>query len=64
MGDSAYADGALSAILAGAGFEVVAKAPPVRNATGLFTKNRFRVDLGTQRVTCPAGLTRRHQIHP
>jgi hypothetical protein len=27
----------------------------VRNATGLFTKDRFSVDLATQSVTCPAG---------
>ncbi len=37
------------------GFEVEAKVPPVRNATGLFTKDRFSVDLETQSVTCPAG---------
>ena len=37
------------------GFAVVAKVPPVRNATGLFTKDRFSVDLATQSVTCPAG---------
>jgi len=55
VGDSAYADGATRATLAGAGFEVVAKVPPVRNATGLFTKDRFSVDLETQSVTCPAG---------
>ena len=55
LGDSAYADGATRATLAEAGFEVVAKVPPVRNATGLFTKDRFRVDLETQSVTCPAG---------
>ena len=55
VGDSAYADGATRATLAGAGFEVVAKVPPVRNATGLFTKDRFRVDLKSQSVTCPAG---------
>ena len=33
----------------------MAKVPPVRNATGLFTKDRFSVDLVTQSVTCPAG---------
>ena len=27
----------------------------MRNATGLFTKDRFSVDLATQSVTCPAG---------
>jgi len=55
MGDSAYADGATRAALGQAGFEVVAKVPPVRNATGLFTKDRFGVDLETNTVTCPAG---------
>jgi hypothetical protein len=62
LGDSAYADGATRAALGEAGFEVVAKVPPVRNATGLFTKDRFRVDLATQSVTCPAG--RRVAINP
>jgi hypothetical protein len=55
LGDSAYADGATRKTLTDAGFEVVAKVPPVRNATGLFTKDRFSVDLVTQSVTCPAG---------
>jgi hypothetical protein len=55
FGDSAYADGPTRQALGDAGFEVVAKVPPVRNATGLFTKDRFGVDLATQSVTCPAG---------
>jgi len=55
LGDSAYADGATRKALGHAGFEVVAKVPPVRNATGLFTKDRFRVDLDDHSVTCPAG---------
>jgi hypothetical protein len=55
LGDSAYADGATRAALGQAGFEVVAKVPPVRNATGLFTKDRFVVDLEASTVTCPAG---------
>ncbi len=55
LGDSAYADGATRAALREAGFEVVAKVPPVRNATGLFTKDRFDVDLETNSVTCPVG---------
>ena len=48
VGDSAYADGATRQALGEAGFEVVAKVPPVRNATGLFTKDRFHVDLVTR----------------
>jgi hypothetical protein len=55
VGDSAYADGATRQELGEAGFEVVAKVPPVRNATGLFTKDRFNVDLATKSVICPAG---------
>jgi IS5 family transposase len=55
FGDSAYADGATRQSLSEHGFEVVAKVPPVRNATGLFTKDRFSVDLETHSVTCPAG---------
>ena len=55
VGDSAYADGATRQSLSEQGFEVVAKVPPVRNATGLFTKDRFFVDLETHSVTCPAG---------
>lgn len=55
LGDSAYADGATRDTLDEQGFTVIAKCPPVRNATGLFTKDRFVVDLETQTVTCPAG---------
>ncbi len=55
LGDSAYADGATRDTLEERGFKVTAKCPPVRNATGLFTKDRFDVDLETASVTCPAG---------
>jgi hypothetical protein len=54
LGDSAYADGATRDGLESAGFSLVAKCPPVRNSTGLFTKDRFVVDLGQMTVTCPA----------
>jgi hypothetical protein len=62
LGDSAYADGATRDTLEAKGFTVTAKCPPVRNATGLFTKDRFDVDLETQTVTCPAG--KRVTINP
>ena len=55
LGDSAYADGATREALEDKGFTVTAKCPPVRNATGLFTKDRFEVDLEAGTVTCPAG---------
>ena len=54
-GDSAYADGATRDALENRASTVTAKCPPVRNATGLFTKDRFEVDLETNTVTCPAG---------
>jgi IS5 family transposase len=54
LGDSAYADGATRNELESAGFELLAKSPPVRNSTGLFTKERFLVDLEHRTVTCPA----------
>jgi hypothetical protein len=57
MGDSAYADGATRAHLDDQGFELVAKSPPVRNATGGFTKEHFGVDLDAGTVTCPARHT-------
>lgn len=57
IGDSAYADAATRAGLEGEGFELVAKCPPVRNSTGGFTKDDFKVDLHTDTVTCPAGHT-------
>jgi hypothetical protein len=55
VGDSAYADGATRQKMAGDGFEGRAKCPPVRNSTGGYTKEHFDIDLGSQRVTCPAG---------
>jgi len=33
----------------------MAKCPPIRNATGGFTKDRFVIDLKANTVTCPAG---------
>ena len=35
----------------------MARCPPVRNATGGFTKERFVIDLEARTVTCPAGQT-------
>lgn len=57
VGDSAYADGATRERLEDKGFEVRAKVPPARNATGGYTKDRFGIDLGAGTATCPAGNT-------
>jgi hypothetical protein len=63
LGDSAYAEGTTRENLAGQGFTLMAKCPPVRNSTGGFTKERFVIDLESNTVTCPAGqvvaITRR-----
>jgi hypothetical protein len=57
LGDSAYADGKTRKTLGEAGFVLMAKCPPIRNATGGFTKDRFVIDLDSRTVTCPAGQT-------
>jgi Transposase DDE domain len=57
IGDSAYADGATREHLGDEGFEVLSRCPPVRNSTGLFTKDHFAVDLDAGIVTCPAAHT-------
>jgi hypothetical protein len=63
LGDCAYADGATREVLSEEGFTLMAKCPPIRNATGGFTKDRFVIDLESNTVTCPAGqvatITRR-----
>jgi Transposase DDE domain/Transposase domain (DUF772) len=64
FGDCAYADGATRESLDDAGFEVVAKCPPVRNTTGGFTKDRFDIDTGQGTVTCPAGHTVAIRLSP
>lgn len=56
FGDSAYADGATLDKLTGAGHQVFAKVPPVRNAKG-YSKDEFSIDPGAGTVSCPAGHT-------
>jgi hypothetical protein len=55
LGDSAYASGQTRKALSDQGFTLMAKCPPIRNATGGFTKDRFVIDLEARTVTCPAG---------
>ena len=55
LGDSAYADGATRQALIERGVVLMAKCPPLPNATGGFTKERFSIDLEVRTVTCPAG---------
>jgi IS5 family transposase len=57
MGDSAYGSAGARKDLEDQGFPVTAKAPPLRNSTGGFTKDDFNIDLTNHNVTCPAGHT-------
>jgi hypothetical protein len=57
FGDSAYADAGTLDKLGTAGHTVFAKVPPTRNSRGLFSKDRFGIDLAAQTVTCPAAHT-------
>ena len=54
VGDAAYGDGATRQMLGESDLKVIARVPPVRNATGGFPKDRFIIDLETDSVTCPA----------
>jgi len=55
LGDSAYADGSTRNFISKLGLQMMAKCPPIRNATGGFTKEYFDIDLNSKSVTCPAG---------
>ena len=55
VGDSAYGSAAARSSLEAQGYAVTAKAAPVRNSTGGFTKEDFTIDLEVGAVTCPAG---------
>jgi len=57
IGDSAYGSSAARQGLEDQGYPVTAKAVPVRNSTGGFTKEDFAIDLDQGAVTCPAGHT-------
>jgi hypothetical protein len=57
IGGSAYGSAAARSALEDQGYPVTAKAAPVRNSTGGFTKEDFTIDLDARTVTCPAGHT-------
>ena len=54
-GDAAYGTGELQSRLEGAGIDSKLKTQPPVGKNGLFAKDRFRIDLETDTVTCPAG---------
>ncbi len=56
-GDAAYGSGAFLDLLAGANIASGCKTQPPTAAGGLFAKNRFVIDLGTDMVTCPGAVT-------
>ena len=57
-GDAAYgSSGEFLAHLAGAGIDSRCKTQPPTAAGGMFTKDRFDIDLPSGTVTCPSGAT-------
>jgi len=56
-GDAAYGTGELQSRLEGAGIDSKLKTQPPVGKNGLFAKDRFRIDLETDTVTCPTGAT-------
>ncbi|HUY71587.1 MAG TPA: IS1182 family transposase [Gaiellaceae bacterium] len=56
-GDAAYGTGEIQSLLADAGIDSKCKTQPPVGKNGLFAKDRFRVDLETDTVTCPAEIT-------
>ena len=56
-GDSAYGSGAFQEHLEEEGIESRAKSQDPVAKNGLFTKDRFVIDLEDDTVTCPAGIT-------
>jgi hypothetical protein len=58
-GDAAYGAGEVLSLLDEAGIEVKTKVQPPVAPAGMFTKDRFDIDLDTRQVTCPNGTTRR-----
>ena len=56
-GDNAYGTGQFHTRLGQAGIDSRCKTQPPTAAGGLFSKDRFDIDLDAQTVTCPAGHT-------
>jgi hypothetical protein len=56
-GDAAYGTGELQSLLEDLGIDSKLKTQPPVGKNGLFAKDRFRIDLETDTVTCPAGAT-------
>ncbi|HEY6422597.1 MAG TPA: hypothetical protein VIY28_04975, partial [Pseudonocardiaceae bacterium] len=56
-GDNAYGTGPFHDRLGEAGIESRCKTQAPTAAGGLFSKDRFDIDLGAGAVTCPGGIT-------
>jgi Transposase DDE domain len=56
-GDAAYGTGEFHELLGGAGIESRCKTQAPTAAGGLFSKDRFDIDLKAGTATCPAGVT-------
>lgn len=55
MGDSAYGGADTRLKMIEKEINLVAKVPPASNRNGLFTKDRFEINLEERSITCPAG---------
>ncbi|NPV78659.1 MAG: IS1182 family transposase [Firmicutes bacterium] len=62
LGDSAYFDPEMTEEEKEKGTTIVAKAPPVPERDGLYTKDDFEIDTETGIVTCPAGQEARFDV--
>jgi IS5 family transposase len=62
-GDNAYGTGKLQALLDAAGITSRLKTQQPTAPGGLFSKDRFVIDLDNRTVTCPAGVTVRIRRH-
>jgi len=56
-GDNAYGTGAFQQLLDEVGIDSRCKSQQPSAPGGLFSKDRFDIDLGARTVTCPAGVT-------
>jgi IS5 family transposase len=63
VGDTAYGTGPTRRMMADAGAELVAKAPPETNPRGGFSKDAFVIDAEEGSATCPAGITTTRVVH-
>jgi len=63
-GDASYGTGPIIEKVEAAGGEAVVKVQPPVNTSGLYTKDRFEIDLDAKTVQCPAGKLVQIRLKP